>query len=157
MTNSSNFRSLGRAWAAASVVLACSSLVVLVSAAQIGAADATVWDGVYTRAQVQRGQALYKEQCALCHGDRPGAGGAAGPPLAGDEFVSAFKDKSVADLFEKTIKTMPSDNPGSLKPAQVADILAFMFSENQWPAGQTALGTDLAALKQIKVIAKPSR
>src|SRR5262249_47899595 len=54
-------------------------------APRIVAADSTVWDGVYTRAQGQRGQAVYKDQCALCHGDRPAAGTGGAPPLAGNE------------------------------------------------------------------------
>lgn len=30
---------------------------------------ASVWDGAYTQDQAERGEALYRQQCATCHGD----------------------------------------------------------------------------------------
>ena len=34
-----------------------------------GPAVAFVWDGVYTKEQADKGQALYKQHCGTCHGD----------------------------------------------------------------------------------------
>src|SRR5918997_1141991 len=74
-------------------------------------------DGVYTAAQAKRGEALYKEQCATCHGDNLEGSGPM-PPLAGKDFLTNWTGKSVGDLFEKTHTTMPATAPGTLTPAQ---------------------------------------
>src|SRR5689334_5964950 len=59
----------------------------------------TANDGVYTAAQATRGQAAFKEKCALCHGDN--AQGLVGPPLTGPEFIGVWGGKSLADLVDK--------------------------------------------------------
>ena len=41
-----------------------------------------------------------------------------------------------------------------ITPGQAADALAFIFSQNKWPAGQSELPPDVAALKQIQIPAK---
>ena len=47
--------------------------------------------------------------------------------------------------------TMPADDPGALKPEQLADCLAYIFSKNKFPAGQTELPNDAEALKLIRI------
>ena len=47
------------------------------------------------------------------------------PPLAGADFLMNWQGKTLGDLYEKTQTTMPATAPGTLMPAQVADILAF--------------------------------
>src|SRR5687768_18173114 len=84
-----------------------------VQAAQARSAN----DGVYTVEQAKRGEALYKEQCATCHGDNLEGSGPM-PPLAGKDFLVNWQGKTVGDLFEKTHTTMPATAPGSLTPAQ---------------------------------------
>ena len=68
------------------------------------------------------GQALFKEKCAVCHGDA--LEGLVGPPLKGDDFAKAWSNQSA--LVDKIQKTMPQDNPGSLSAAQVSDVVAFI-------------------------------
>ncbi len=46
----------------------------------------------------------------------------------GNDFAGNWGGKPVADLFEKIKTTMPEDNPGSLKPQQYADIMAYFLS-----------------------------
>jgi hypothetical protein len=46
--------------------------------------------------------------------------------------------------------TMPEDNPGSLKPQQYADVVAYFLKLNGYPAGKTEL-TGPEALKTIKL------
>lgn len=72
-----------------------------------------------------RGQALFKEKCAVCHGDA--LEGVVGPPLKGDDFAKAWS--SQAALADKIQKTMPQDNPGSLTAAQTSDVVAFIVRE----------------------------
>ena len=113
-------------------------------------ATKSVNDGVYTEEQAKKGDALYKEQCASCHGDNlEGAGPM--PALAGADFMTNWQGKTVGDLFEKTHTTMPATAPGSLTPEQVADITAYMLSVGKFPAGTTPLDTKMETLLQIKL------
>ena len=45
----------------------------------------SVWDGVYTEEQAKRGEPLYSQQCASCHGAEL-MGGEMAPPLAERRF-----------------------------------------------------------------------
>ncbi len=124
--------------------------VVVFAAAQ--AAAATIWNGVYTDAQAQRGSAIYGDRCASCHApDLTGMDQA--PPLAGSDFNTNWNDLSLNDLFERIRVSMPADNPGSLERQQVADVMAFILSKGNFPAGQTELPADGEALKAIKFVA----
>lgn len=113
----------------------------------------TLTQGVYTRPQAIRGQAVYAERCASCHGAT--LGGAQAPPLAGDEFIRVWGGP-VSELVNKIAHTMPAKDPGTLTRQQVADIVAYMLQVGKFPAGQTELGTDDAALKAIAIPSPPS-
>jgi hypothetical protein len=43
--------------------------------------------------------------------------------------------------------------PGKLSRQQNADAIAFILKGNGWPAGPTELATDLATLRQIRIVA----
>jgi len=109
----------------------------------------SIWDGVFTEAQATRGKALYAEQCASCHGGEL-TGGEMAPPLAGGEFMAGWDGLTIGDLFERVRISMPQNAPGSLSGQQNADILAFMFSSNKFPAGASELPKEAGILKQIK-------
>jgi mono/diheme cytochrome c family protein len=111
----------------------------------------TVWDGVYTDVQADRGKTLYADTCAPCHGDKAEGTGMA-PGLSGADFAADFP--AMSDLFSRISMSMPANDPGKLKPAQVADVIAFLAKSNMWPAGQTELPSDEAALKGIKIVKK---
>jgi mono/diheme cytochrome c family protein len=113
----------------------------------------TTWTGIYTDAQAKRGQAVYEEQCQTCHSpDLKGADQA--PPLAGADFNADWNDLSMGDLFERVSMTMPADKPGTLKPEQVADVLAFVLSKGGFPAGEMELPAQSEALKEIKYLTR---
>ena len=107
-------------------------------------------DGVYTEEQAKRGDVLYKEQCATCHGDNLEGSGPM-PALAGKDFLASWQGKTVGDLFEKTHTTMPATAPGSLTPAQAADITAYMLAASRYKAGVAELEPKVEALQQIKI------
>jgi mono/diheme cytochrome c family protein len=113
-------------------------------------ATKSVTQGVYTAEQAKRGEVLYKEQCAQCHGDMLEGSGPM-PPLSGPDFSRNWQGKTVADLFEKTHGSMPATAPGSLTEQQTADILAYMFSMAKYPAGSTELAASVEPLKQISL------
>src|SRR5438067_651410 len=110
-------------------------------------------DGVYAADQAKRGGMLYADTCAACHDEK--LVGGIGPALAGKDFIGAWKDKAVGDLFTKIKVEMPLTAPGTLTPEQTADVVSFILSSNQFPAGATALAADAAALKDID-IAEPA-
>ena len=115
----------------------------------------TTWDGVYTDDQAKRGADAYGKSCAPCHApDLTGLDTA--PSLTGGEFNASWNDQTLDDLFERARTTMPADAPGSLTKELYADIVAFILSKDNFPAGPTELAPENAALKQIKfVVNKP--
>jgi mono/diheme cytochrome c family protein len=124
----------------------------LASLAVTVAAQATrsVNEGVYTADQAMKGEALYKEQCAACHGDNLEGSGPM-PPLAGKDFLANWTGKTLGDLYEKTQTTMPATAPGTLTPEQTAEIVAYLLSKDNYPAGAVALEAKLEPLLLIKL------
>jgi len=124
------------------------------SAAQ--ATTRSIWDGVYTDAQAERGKAVYLKECASCHADNL-QGGDVAPGLVGGGFLEPWIGLPVADLYERTRVSMPQDRPGQLGRAAYADVLAYLFKANEFPTGSTELDRDLAALRQILIEPKPQK
>src|SRR5688572_33397282 len=121
-------RVLGAAIAAAALI------VLLTASASIDAqAPPTVQDGVFGDAQATRGQALYAQRCAGCHG--PALAGAQAPPLAGDAFVAKWRMEPLSALFIKIRYTMPPAAPTPLTPEQAVDLVAHVLQTNALPAG----------------------
>jgi mono/diheme cytochrome c family protein len=110
----------------------------------------SVWDGVYTAEQAKRGQERYNTQCASCHGDTL-AGGESAPPLAGGEFLSTWNGLTLGDLFDRTRASMPQNKPGSLTREANAEILAYILSVNQFPAGKVDMPQSSEALREIRI------
>lgn len=111
---------------------------------------ATLSSGVYTADQAKRGQTAYAEACSKCHLDDL-SGGKDSPPLVGDEFLKGWTGKTVGALFDEVRMTMPFDSPGRLSAEQYADILAYIFSSNKFPAGSQELAHDVAPLQKISI------
>ena len=124
--------------------------ITLTAAAITAQSSRSVWDGVYTSEQAQRGEALYTRQCARCHGAQL-TGGEAAPPLAGGDFLSNWNGLTVGDLFERIRVSMPADRPGQITREQNADILAHILRANQFPAGKSELEQQAEVLKQIRI------
>src|ERR1017187_7020045 len=114
--------------------------VIGASSLKLQAQDTTssVWDGVYTQAQADRGQTLYNSSCASCHGDQLN-GGEIAPPLAGGEFMSNWNGLAVGQLFERIRTGMPPGTPGKVTREAKVDIVAYMLSYNNFPAGDKEL------------------
>ncbi len=102
------------------------------------AAMRSVWDGVYTQAQADRGKAAFEQNCAKCHGGQL-QGMDEIPPLSGGHFMADWETQSIADLVQRIHNTMPMDNPGALSTASSTDVVAYLLSQNKIPAGDTEL------------------
>ena len=118
------------------------------SYAVVNAQDKTVWDGVYTEAQATRGEALWSERCAKCHG--PDLNGGDAPSLVGSEFGGNWDDLSLGDLADRIRVSMPQDNPQSLTREQVTDLISLILKTNRVPAGTTDLPSQSENLRMIK-------
>jgi mono/diheme cytochrome c family protein len=123
------------------------AITVMGDASLAAQTSGSVWDGVYTKEQATRG-ALTSGLCTQCHGDS--FQGDPAPPLTGPDFLAKWDGSSVGDLFELIRQTMPDDDPGALTREQYADLLAYIFSLNKFPAGTIELATNAEPLKQIR-------
>jgi mono/diheme cytochrome c family protein len=70
----------------------------------------SVLDGVYTRAQAERGEAVYSASCIGCHEGQD----ADGPELTGRVFLDRWREDTLEPLFTFIKTTMPGNAPGSL-------------------------------------------
>jgi len=116
----------------------------------VAAGSRSVWDGAYTKEQSARGKTAYLEVCAKCHGETL-SGGEGAPALAGKDFLKNWNGRTAGDLLGLIIKTMPTDDPGSLSHRQYADITAFVLNQNEFPAGAKDLDSTPDASKDIKI------
>ena len=99
----------------------------------------SVWDGVYSEEQASRGQTLFQQSCARCHGANL-AGTFETPPLVG-RFIPYWAGTTLDGLFDYVSTAMPLDHPGSLGAGANADIVAFLLKANGFPAGAKEFGT----------------
>jgi sugar lactone lactonase YvrE/mono/diheme cytochrome c family protein len=137
-------RGLIAAGAAAAVLLGAAGTLLAQDASR------SVWTGVYTDAQAQRGQAAYATNCQACHGAQLAGVGEA-KPLAGPEFLANWNGLSVGDLFERVRTTMPQNAPRSLTHEAYADILAYLLKFNGFPAGAQELAPRAEMLTSIRI------
>jgi len=140
---------------AAIALIPLAMVFVLRATVPIHAQDKSVWDGIYTHEQSERGKQLYSDACASCHGPEL-TGGEMAPPLVGGDFQADWNGLSVGDLFERIRISMPQNAPGSLSGQQNADILAFLLDANKFPTGTTELPKEAMILKGIKFESKKS-
>jgi cytochrome c len=126
----------------------------------------SVSEGVYTAAQAMRGREIYRKRCVLCHLD-DGQGQAAmpviagesleregdaeAPAIAGEPFQKKWNGRTALALFGTMASTMPVGGVGSLSPAEYADVLAYLFVLNKYPAGTEELSPALDRLESITI------
>ena len=114
----------------------------------------SVWAGVYTAEQATRGTDLYQRVCIECHGDDL-EGREKSPALAGSSFAQRWDGATLKKLFEHMEQMPPGDPAKHLQPNQYVDILAFLLSANDVPAGSRPLVSDKDVLAAIKYTSRP--
>ncbi|MEW5915469.1 MAG: cytochrome c [Gemmatimonadota bacterium] len=112
------------------------------SAQHTGSDLRSVSSGVYTTAQANRGRDVYALKCRSCHTPET---------HTGVIFDTWWGGKLVADLFEYVQERMPKNEPGSLLPEEVADVIAYIFRMNRLATGNEELTTDVAELRKIRI------
>lgn len=65
--------------------------------------------------------------------------------------MRAWEGAAVGQFYSLVSATMPYDGPGTLPPQQYADVVAYILSLNDFPAGDTELPPDPAVLDEIQI------
>ncbi len=104
------------------------AMLALLQFSQVSAQQQSILDGVYTEAQAIAGELLYRESCQHCHDL--------------DFYTNklqSFAGMTLLDFWYAILRKMPADNPGSLGDSQYLEIIAFVLSQNGYPAGDAEL------------------
>jgi cytochrome c len=100
----------------------------------------SIWDGVYSDLQAERGRTHYMQNCSRCHGADL-SGNFETPPLVG-RFMPYWSGTSLDALFDYVSTAMPLDHPGALGAGANTDILAYILKSNALPSGSRELSAD---------------
>jgi mono/diheme cytochrome c family protein len=106
-------------------------------------------DGLYTSAQADQGEALYDDQCVSCHGTLRAFFPEMAALLGDHTFRNRWEGRTLGELFGLIQEEMPQDAPGSLSLDETASLVAFVLAGNRFPAGDTALSSDIDTLLEI--------
>ena len=127
-------------------------------------APKTVWSGIYTDKQAQRGEQVFKGECSYCHRDDLSGGfidngvgrapALSGPRAFDSSFTERWKDTTLAEMVAAVASTMPQEKPASLTLQAYVDVVAYLLSKNNVPAGSRELPIDIDALRQLLITQK---
>jgi quinoprotein glucose dehydrogenase len=132
-------------------IVAITAFMLSYASVRAGQETKTTWDGVYSKGQATKGEAIYNEKCQKCHG--ADASGADAPSLADSGFAGDWDGLTVQQLFERTRSSMPQDAPQSLGREETAALIAYLLSKNNFPAGSADLSERGEMLGIIKYVA----
>ncbi|MEQ8280268.1 MAG: cytochrome c [Deltaproteobacteria bacterium] len=113
-------------------------LTLLLSILACAACGSTTQTTTDAPTMIQRGAALYGEECAHCHGDG-GQGTDRGPRVVGEGALpyapraDSQRDinfRTALDVFTWVKRTMPGEDPGSLTDEEYLAIMAFALDAN---------------------------
>ena len=129
----------------------CLALVVVLEPTSKAAEDATsVWQGVYTKAQAERGRTTYFAACISCHGAQL-QGDTDAPELAGNGFLRKWTGLSVGALYAFTESQMPVGRPRGLGAQGYAEVIAHILATNGFPDGEQELPAGGSVLDKIMI------
>ena len=125
----------------------CGAAVTALAQSPPAGSTRSVWDGIFTDAQAERGRGYFAEYCASCHG--ADLRGAESKALVDKRFWSDWQETTVDYLFTQISRNMPFSDDGSLAgklPRGVyVDIVAHILKSNGFPAGQQELTAESAS------------
>jgi S-disulfanyl-L-cysteine oxidoreductase SoxD len=102
----------------------------------------SVYAGVYTAAQANRGSQVQRQECAACH---------AATEWGQGRLLQGWSGRSAFDLVQHLQHTMPLTAPGSLTLEQYTDVVAYIFQLNAIPVGSEEMPGDPEALRRIEL------
>ena len=94
----------------------------------------------YTRTQASRGDRFFRETCLSCHSSSE---------FRGRSFQRTWRGRSVGDLYDEIVYTMPDDNPGGLPTQTYLDVIAYVLQLNRFSSGDTELGPDYDVMLEL--------
>lgn len=130
------------------ILLAGFTLGTMPVQAQDAPAERKASTGVFTAAQANRGETVYKVNCVSCHSVSD---------YTGETFTLGWVTKTAFDIFDVIRSQMPEDNPGILARQEYVDVVAYIFSLNSYPTGSAELPSDDATLKKVRIDALPPK
>ena len=133
------------------LLVTLAGLVVVSAASSPRSADPnerSVWSGVYTAAQAERGREAFLGSCSMCHMPTL-AGRGPIPALRGELFTTRRDGGTVGELYDLIRSTMPPGRAATLPAETYADVVAYLLSENAFPAGDGELATHRETLDLI--------
>lgn len=107
---------------------------------------ASVAEGVFSAAQASRGEQTFRQVCAACHDTGEFSGG---------RFRLTWVGQTAGDLFDTIATLMPEGDPGSLRPAEYAAVVAYLLQLNGYPAGETDLSASMQELRGMEIVEAP--
>lgn len=122
----------------------------LFAASNVLAAEAPA-SSTFTEEQYERGEALYIQECALCHGE--GLDDGVANSLRGQTFRKTWSrlGVTVGDLFNRISTTMPPGQLGDLSESDNLDVLAYILGRNNVLQGTQKLSPDYDYLSAIPI------
>ena len=102
--------------------------------------------------QAQRGQTIFQNKCASCHGSRV-EGGEHAPALTGNNFWAQWDQQTARAFYGRIISTMPPDAAGSLSESDAIQVVAYILQLNGLPANGASIDS-ANQLNNLK-LAKP--
>lgn len=101
--------------------------------------------GVYTNEQANRGKQVYAASCRSCHSPTS---------HTGQVFADWWQNKRLSELYNYIATQMPKNDPGTLYPEDVADVVAYLLKMNEMPTGSAELYPDVDSLKKFWIDAR---
>ena len=115
--------------------------------APVAVAEVSVGNAFYTTGQASRGEGFFRDNCVSCH---------ASSEFNGSSFERRWRNRSVGDIYEFILYSMPDDNPGGLPAQTYVDIVAYMLQLNDFPVGDSELPTSMDTLLQMNMWPDPA-
>lgn len=119
------------------------ALLPIALASPAGAQDRASADStaaMYTTAQADRGDTVFRRDCGACH---------ATSEFKGAFFLNRWSTGTAYQLFDFLRTQMPIDNPGKLTAEEYVAVITYLLSVNGYPSGDRAMPADPEALRTI--------
>jgi mono/diheme cytochrome c family protein len=123
------------------LLLCFASALLLLSTSDLAAQPTrSTRDGVFSKAQADRGRDVFVTVCANCHTRGQFSDGT---------WRRKWEGRTVFDVLESIRTTMPNDNPSGLSDGEYLDVITYLLAQNGYPAG--AQDASEAALKKVRI------
>jgi mono/diheme cytochrome c family protein len=114
----------------------------------------TIWSGVYSKAEAERGRQAYAQLCSRCHGVDM-KGGVTAPGLVGSKFFDRWHDLRLGDVVAYIQAAMPREHEFFVPADSARAIVALMLSESGVPPGKNPMPSDVKLQHGILITPRP--